>query len=217
MKNGCMSNGERSIRMKDTIYREDAIKALRCEYPTMPMFKNLREEWTIKTEGFRKAEEVIMSIPSAENTGALDDAICGYVQSGLMPSPYDRPQLDKDIVEPIGNGNVIMSEDTYEELLADRPQGDVDAVAIFMREMHSLEQGYITIGEFDERIEPLRHLCYGRPQGEWIRTGRTNIYGGIEVQCSNCGDRVMVKHLEDEWYCRHCGADMGMKGADDEV
>ena len=54
-----------------------------------------------------------------------------------------------------------------------------------------------------------------RPQGEWIRTGRTNIYGGIEVQCSNCGDKVMVQHLEDEWYCRHCGADMGMKGADD--
>ena len=58
-------------------------------------------------------------------------------------------------------------------------------------------------------IEPKR--------GEWIRTGRTNIYGGIEVQCSNCGDRVMVQHLEDEWYCRHCGADMGMKGADDEA
>ena len=55
-----------------------------------------------------------------------------------------------------------------------------------------------------------------RPQGEWIRTGRTNIYGGIEVQCSNCGDKVMVQHLEDEWYCRHCGADMGMKGVDDE-
>ena len=47
---------------------------------------------------------------------------------------------------------------------ADRPQGDVDAVDIFEREMHNLEQGYITLGEFDERIEPLRHLCYGRPQ-----------------------------------------------------
>ena len=50
-----------------------------------------------------------------------------------------------------------------------------------------------------------------RPQGEWIRTGRTNIYGGIEVQCSHCKDKVMVQHIEDEWYCRHCGADMGMK------
>ena len=56
-----------------------------------------------------------------------------------------------------------------------------------------------------------------RPQGKWMRTGRTNIYGGIEVQCSNCNDKVMVQHLEDEWYCRHCGADMGMKGADDET
>jgi len=51
---------------EDLIKREDAIKALRLEYPMMPMFKNLREEWAIKTEGFRKAEEVIMSIPSAD-------------------------------------------------------------------------------------------------------------------------------------------------------
>lgn len=51
---------------EDLIKREDAIKALRLEYPTMPMFKSLREEWAIKTEGFRKAEEVIMSIPSAD-------------------------------------------------------------------------------------------------------------------------------------------------------
>ena len=52
--------------MNDLIRREDAIKALRWEYPTMPMFKSLREEWAIKIEGFRKAEEVIMSIPSAD-------------------------------------------------------------------------------------------------------------------------------------------------------
>ena len=69
----------------------------------------------------------------------------------------------------------------------------------------------------DDIYKALEALPAAEPKrGEWIRTGRTNIYGGIEVQCSNCGDRVMVQHLEDEWYCRHCGADMGMKGADDE-
>ena len=52
--------------MSDLIRREDTIKALRLEYPTMPMFKSLREEWAIKTEGFRKAEEVIMKLPSAD-------------------------------------------------------------------------------------------------------------------------------------------------------
>ena len=81
------------------------------------------------------------------------------------------------------------------------------------------------IQQMDKILEHNKALCNfinaipsaDRPQGEWIRTGRTNIYGGIEVQCSNCGDKVMVQHLEDEWYCRHCGADMGMKGADDET
>ena len=52
---------------KDTIYREDAIMALRLEYPAMPMFKELREEWAVKAEGYRKAEEVIMRLPSADS------------------------------------------------------------------------------------------------------------------------------------------------------
>lgn len=151
--------------MKDTIYREDAIKALRLENPMMPMFKSLREEWAIKTEGFRKAEEVIMSVPSA-----------------------------------------------------DVQQGDVDAVAIFEREMHNLEQGYITIGEFDERIEPLRHLCYGRPQGEWIKD-EDGTY-----RCSNCGGcEEQFIYGTENWYgrgeskfCPSCGARM-LKGADDAI
>ena len=42
--------------------------------------------------------------------------------------------------------------------------------------------------------------------GHWIRTGRANVYGGIELICSECGDHVMVQHIEDELYCRHCGA-----------
>ena len=53
----------------DVIKREDAIKALRLEYPMMPMFKESQKEWAIKTEGYRKAEEVIKNIPSAENKG----------------------------------------------------------------------------------------------------------------------------------------------------
>lgn len=95
---------------------------------------------------------------------------------------------------------------------ADRPQGDVDAVTIFMREMHNLKQGYITTSEFDERIEPLRHLCYGRPQGEWIDKGR-NLWG-----CSNCGMEIYSESEKDrnefhKW-CSRCGAQM--KGADNE-
>lgn len=48
---------------------------------------------------------------------------------------------------------------------ADRPSGEVDAVKEYERQVHNLEQGYITLGEFDKRVEPLRHLYYDRPQG----------------------------------------------------
>ena len=64
--------------------------------------------------------------------GAVVDDICERIES--IPSA-DRPQLDKDIVEPIGNGNVIMSEDTYEELLADSPQEWIDKAIDIMDEM----------------------------------------------------------------------------------
>ena len=47
-----------------------------------------------------------------------------------------------------------------------------------------------------------------RETGHWLRTGRNNVFGGFEVECSECGDTVMIMHIEDELYCRHCGAKM---------
>ena len=71
--------------MRDTIYREDAIKALRLKYPMMPMFKSLREEWAIKTEGFHKAEEVIMKLPSADRPQGEWKS----VKASIYPYGYD--------------------------------------------------------------------------------------------------------------------------------
>ena len=48
-----------------------------------------------------------------------------------------------------------------------------------------------------------------RKVGEWIRTGRTNVFGGKELMCPFCGDRVMVQNIEYELYCRQCGALLG--------
>ena len=81
--------------MNDLIDREDAIMALRLEYPMMPMFKSLREEWAIKTEGFRKAEEVIMKLPSADaptTTTGVIDAIREAEYRGYMKDVEDRPK-----------------------------------------------------------------------------------------------------------------------------
>ena len=51
--------------------------------------------------------------------------------------------------------------------IENRPQGKVDAVEIYERAELQLERSEITIGKFEEIIEPLRHVFYGRPQ-EWI-------------------------------------------------
>ena len=53
-------------------------------------------------------------------------------------------------------------------------------------------------------------------RGEWIITGRTNVYGGQELQCPFCKDRVMVQDIEREHFCRNCGADLrGERGSDE--
>lgn len=47
--------------------------------------------------------------------------------------------------------------------------------------------------------------------GKWIVTGRTNIYGGFEILCSNCKTTLMVskgRYEIGENYCDVCGAKM---------
>lgn len=51
--------------------------------------------------------------------------------------------------------------------------------------------------------------------GRWYRTGAENVYGGIEIQCSECGHTFMTSpmHIEEEHFCCKCGADM--RGVED--
>ena len=48
-----------------------------------------------------------------------------------------------------------------------------------------------------------------RKKGHWIRHDEIkNVYGGIYIECSECGEKYVVRHILDEKYCRNCGADM---------
>ena len=48
-----------------------------------------------------------------------------------------------------------------------------------------------------------------RKTGKWIRHDEIkNLYGGICIECSECGEKYVVQHILDEKYCRNCGADM---------
>lgn len=110
---------------------------------------------------------------------------------------------------------------------ADRPKGEVNAIEVYEREAHNLEFGHITLGEFNERIEPLKHLYYDRPKGEWARRNK------CEFRCSVCGKIIYADCENERNYCPNCGSKnrvniflkwddcpkaMGadMRGADDE-
>lgn len=46
-------------------------------------------------------------------------------------------------------------------------------------------------------------------KGKWIVHPEVkNIYGGTYIECSQCGEKYVVQHMEDEKYCRNCGAKM---------
>ena len=48
-----------------------------------------------------------------------------------------------------------------------------------------------------------------RETGKWIKHEEIkNVYGGKCIECSECGEKYIVQYIEDEKYCRNCGADM---------
>ena len=64
-------------------------------------------------------------------------------------------------------------------------------------------------------IEQLPSVQPERKKGHWIRhPEQKNIYGGKCVECSECGEKYVVQYIEDEKFCRNCGADM--RGEQDE-
>lgn len=51
--------------------------------------------------------------------------------------------------------------------------------------------------------------------GKWIRHPEVkNIYGGVYIECSECREKYVVQYVEDEKFCRNCGA--RMRGAENE-
>ena len=66
--------------------------------------------------------------------------------------------------------------------------------------------------EFYGAMQVLDELPSAQPErkkGKWIRHDEIkNVYGGICIECSECGEKYVVQHILDEKYCRNCGAKM---------
>ena len=46
-------------------------------------------------------------------------------------------------------------------------------------------------------------------RGEWVyHPEKKNVYGGKTIECSHCHTQYVVQYIEDELFCRNCGARM---------
>lgn len=147
---------------------------------------------------------------------AIDaDKLCEDLLTRWSIADKKQEQAVREIMAKVVTP-IVVSQPT---ITADRPKGEVNAVKVYERELHNLERGYITLGEFDKRIEPLQHLYYDRPEGEWIierkNQGGYTSGGNAVKSCSNCGWIYGASRIIPHYkFCPMCGAKM--KGADDE-
>ena len=58
-------------------------------------------------------------------------------------------------------------------------------------------------------IDAIEALPTAERVGKWIRHPEVkNIYGGVYIECSECREKYVVQYVEDEKFCRNCGARM---------
>ena len=69
--------------------------------------------------------------------------------------------------------------------------------------------------ECADMVEEMPTIEPERKKGHWIRhPEQRNIFNGKTIECSECHEKYTVQYVEDEWFCRHCGADMREDGAE---
>ena len=67
-------------------------------------------------------------------------------------------------------------------------------------------------------IDTINALPTAEKVGKWIRHPEVkNIYGGVYIECSECREKYVVQYVEDEKFCRKCGARMAEGEEDDNM
>lgn len=54
------------------------LRELKFRYPSMPFFKELREKWAIRTEGYIEAEEIIWNAPTIDAVSVVRCKECWH-------------------------------------------------------------------------------------------------------------------------------------------
>ena len=74
----------------------------------------------------------------------------------------------------------------------------------------SIEEQQASLTERRRTLDDVQRKAEAqRKKGHWIRhPEQRNIFNGKTIECSECHEKYTVQYVEDELFCRHCGADM---------
>lgn len=72
------------------------------------------------------------------------------------------------------------------------------------------ENSYVPYVHYDDMVKAVKGMPSAQKTGKWIvHTEIKNVYGGIYIECSECGESYVVQHLDAEIFCRTCGSKNG--------
>ena len=86
----------------------------------------------------------------------------------------------------------------------------MNAVEVYEKAVHDLEHNKINLGQFEQRIKPLKDVEPTRIKAKWVRP----VPGDGEPYCSNCkAEQIAHYSLINIYpietpYCPYCGAFM---------
>ena len=143
----------------------------------------------------------------------MDDLIS---RQAAMAYPLSWEHYDKEH----GDMKFICGVESYREYIEHLPSAEPKEVYCSMASRTCFANGKEVawcltcphISEEDRKLVKKAVEGSEPKTGKWIRHDEVrNVYGGTYVECSECGEKYVVQHIEDEKYCRNCGADMRTK------
>ena len=57
------------------------LRELKFQYPSMPLFKELRDKWAVRTEGYIEAGKIIMNAPTIDAVSVVRCKDCRWAKA----------------------------------------------------------------------------------------------------------------------------------------
>lgn len=121
---------------------DSVLRELKLQYPSMPLFKELREKWAIRTEGYIEAGKIIMNAPVIKTKVIKyydEEEQAWTIGSVIIDEAHGAPTIDRPqewvlCKERLPREYEVLCCDIYNSCIVGRPFADDSASTGFCAE-----------------------------------------------------------------------------------